>query len=129
MGTEERFFTLDEANAALEELRPMLPRIREARRTILASAEQVRGTAGTNGGGEEGAAYWEAIRTLRRALEGLSARGIILRDAETGLVDFPSRREDRTVYLCWRLGEGSVSHWHEVDAGMAGRKPLGGPGG
>ena len=41
-----------------------------------------------------------------------------------GLVDFPSRLDGRTVFLCWRLGEPEVLHWHELDAGFAGRQPL-----
>lgn len=120
----DRVWTLDEANAKLDELRERLPRIREARRTLLASGRKVAGRAGGNGGGVEGGAVFEATRDLRTELESLSAEGIILRDADTGLIDFPSEREDRIVYLCWKLGEETIAHWHEVDAGMAGRKPL-----
>ena len=43
---------------------------------------------------------------------------------DAGLVDFPGERDGRLVYLCWRLGEQSVAHWHETDAGYAGRQPL-----
>lgn len=120
----DRVWTLEEANAKLGDLRERLPRIREARRTLLASGRKVAGRAGRNGGGAEGGAVFEATRLLRTELEGLSAGGIILRDADSGLVDFPSDREGRIVYLCWKLGEDEVAHWHEVDAGMAGRKPL-----
>lgn len=54
----------------------------------------------------------------------IASRGVIVKDVEQGLVDFPSVREGRQVYLCWRRGEPSVQHWHEVDAGFAGRQPL-----
>jgi hypothetical protein len=121
---EERFFTLEEANAATERLRGVLARIRESRAAVVRGARVVRGRAATNGGGEEGAAYWEALRTLRRDLEELSAEGIILRDADTGLVDFPFRREGRTVYLCWRLDESRIGFWHESGAGFGGRRPI-----
>jgi hypothetical protein len=77
-----------------------------------------------DGGGADGAEYWEAIRTLRREIEGLAAEGIILRDAETGLVDFPSRREGRIVHLCWRTDEDRIGFWHEAGAGFSGRQPL-----
>jgi len=120
----DRVWSLDEANEKLGELRERLPRIREARRVLLASGRKVAAHAPANGGGEEGAEVFEATRVLRTELEVLSAEGIILRDADTGLVDFPSEHEDRIVYLCWKLGEDEVAHWHEVDAGMAGRKPL-----
>lgn len=120
----ERHYTVEEANARLDHLREVLPRIREARRVLLASGERVRGSAGRNGGGREGAAYWTAVRTLRDEVEALGSEGIVLRDAESGLVDFPSRREGREVFLCWRLGEPAVAHWHDVDAGFVGRQPL-----
>lgn len=120
----EHRFTVEEANARLEHLREVLPRIREARRTLLASGERVRGAAARDGGGREGSAHWEAMRTLRREVQGLSDDGIVLRDAESGLVDFPAEREGRVVYLCWRLGEEAVAHWHEVDGGFVGRRPL-----
>jgi hypothetical protein len=121
---DERFFTVEEADAELPAVRERVARIREARATVLRSAEVVRRASPTDGGGVEGAAYLEANRVLRHEVEALSAAGIILRDPETGLVDFPSRREGRTVYLCWRLGEDRVAHWHDANAGFAGRRPL-----
>jgi hypothetical protein len=120
----ERFFTVEEANSALERLRASLDRIREARQIVLRSGERVRETAPGNGCGGEGEAYWGALRTLREELEGLAADGIVLRDAESGLVDFPAEREGRVIQLCWRLGEERVAYWHEIDAGFGNRKPL-----
>jgi hypothetical protein len=120
----ERLFTVEEANAALERLRIALERIREARQVVLRSGERVKETASGNGGGAEGEAYWHALRTLRVELEGLAADGIVLRDADSGLVDFPSEREGRVIQLCWRLGEDRVAFWHEIDAGFGNRKPL-----
>lgn len=123
-GEAERFFTVEEANASLGRLRTSLERIREARQVVLGSGERVRETAPGDGGGTEGEAYWNALRTMREELEGLAADGIVLRDAESGLVDFPAEREGRVIQLCWRLGEERVAFWHEVDAGFGNRKPL-----
>lgn len=120
----ERLFTVEEANAALGGLRVSLDRIREARQIVLRSGERVRESAAGDGGGREGEAHWNALRTLRTEMEGLAADGIVLRDAESGLVDFPAEREGRIVQLCWRLGEDRVAFWHEVDAGFGNRKPL-----
>jgi hypothetical protein len=120
----ERRFSLDEANAALPDLRAALARMREARQVILRSAERVQASVAMNGGGPEGQEYSEAMSLLRDEVERISAEGIILRDVETGLVDFPSEREGRLVYLCWRLGEDDVAFWHDVDAGFPGRRPL-----
>lgn len=54
----------------------------------------------------------------------LAELGVECKSLADGLVDFPSEREGRVVYLCWRAGEEAVTHWHEVDAGFAGRQPL-----
>lgn len=121
---EERYFTVEEANAELPALRDRLVRIREARAIVLRSAEVVRRAAPADGGGTEGAAYLEAVRDLRQDVDGLAAAGIILRDPDSGLVDFPARREGRTIYLCWRLGEDRVGHWHDASSGFAGRRRL-----
>ena len=121
---EERFYTVEEANAALDEVRASLERLRDARATVIRTAKRVRGRAVTNGGGAEGRESFEALRTLREELESLTGRGIVVRDAESGLIDFPSRREGRLVYLCWRPNEDRVAFWHEVDAGFTGRRPL-----
>jgi hypothetical protein len=122
--TEERYYTVDQANALLAELRERLERIRDARREILGAAERLSRDAVTNGGGAEGSASLEAMASLRSDVEALNEQGIVLRDADTGLIDFPARREGRLVYLCWRPDEERVEHWHEVDAGFGGRKPL-----
>jgi hypothetical protein len=120
----ERYYTVEEANALLEDLRGRLERIREARRKVVGSAEKLKRGATANGGGAEGSASLEAMAVLRSEVEALTARGIVLRDADTGLVDFPTRREGRLAYLCWRPDEDRVAHWHEVDSGFGGRRPL-----
>ena len=61
---------------------------------------------------------------MREYLKELTDLGIELKDFYTGLLDFPCRLEDREVYLCWRLGEPEVSHWHETNAGFAGRREI-----
>jgi hypothetical protein len=120
-----RTYTVEEANALTGHLREALGRIRKARDAIVGSAERIKEGAVANGGGPESSAAWEATRTLRKEVEDLAARGIVLRDADTGLFDFPSRREGRLVYLCWRPDEEDrVAFWHEVDTGFPGRKPL-----
>jgi hypothetical protein len=121
----QRTYTVEEANALTDHLKEALGRIREARDAIVGSAERIKEGAVANGGGSEGMAAWEAARSLRREVEDLAKRGIVLRDADTGLFDFPSLREGRLVYLCWRPDEeDEVGFWHEVDAGFPGRKPL-----
>jgi hypothetical protein len=121
---EGRRFDLAEANAMLPGLRESLDRMRQARGVILRSGERVKEASAGDGGGTEANEYREAADLLRREVERLSEEGIILRDVESGLVDFPSEREGRTVYLCWRLGEDRIRFWHDPESGFAGRRPL-----
>ena len=65
-----------------------------------------------------------AERQIVRLVRALGDLGVIVKDLDTGLVDFPALRDGRPVYLCWRLGEPSIAWWHEIEAGFAGRLPL-----
>jgi len=120
----ERLFTLEEANGMVAGLTVSLERIREARQVVLQGAAPIRDAAHLNGGGERGKEYWEALQSLRAEVESVTGRGVILRDPETGLVDFPSRKDGADVFLCWRLGEERVMFWHPPDTGFGGRQPL-----
>ena len=73
---------------------------------------------------DSGSAWFDHQQLLKTELEWLASRGILLRDPETGLVDFPGEVDGRRIFLCWRLGEPSVAHYHEEHAGFSGRKPL-----
>jgi hypothetical protein len=121
---DEREFTVEEANALLPALRESLERIREARQVVLAGGERIHRAAPLDGGGSQGKAYWEALSTLRKEVESIASQGIVLRDPEGGLVDFPTHREGREVFLCWKLGEDRVAFWHGPESGFAGRRPL-----
>ncbi|HEX2069186.1 MAG TPA: DUF2203 domain-containing protein [Actinomycetota bacterium] len=117
-------YTAEEANALLPSLRTALHNIRHARQVVLSGGERIRRTAPLNGGGEQGKEFWDAMQTLRREIEGLNQQDIVLRDPESGLVDFPARREGEEIFLCWRLDEDRVAYWHGPDTGFAGRQPL-----
>ena len=122
--TEERLFTLEEANAALEELRARLPRLREARQRLIDSGERIAAAVEIVGGGVAGTDWFHAQEELKAELLWLAERGILLRDPNTGLVDFPAERDGERVFLCWRLGEDRVGWFHDAQAGFSGRKPL-----
>ena len=61
---------------------------------------------------------------LARTVDEIQQTGCLVKDLETGLVDFPSRRGGEEVYLCWKLGEARIGYWHGIEEGFAGRKPL-----
>jgi hypothetical protein len=123
--SEDRSYDVEEANSMLPELKERLARIRDARQVILREAEVVKERVVADGGGSHaGREYWDASATLRTELERLAAENILLRDPETGLVDFPAELDGQRVYLCWRVGEEAVANWHPLDTGFSGRRPL-----
>ncbi len=132
--TQQRFFTLDEANGQLSWLEPQLRRIRSLRndlsdlnQQLQALVQEARGNghgAGVRRVGDKRKAL-DAVETLLDTLaQDIVDRGILLKDPDRGLVDFPALREGREVYLCWLLGENAIEFWHDIDAGFAGRQPL-----
>ena len=120
----DREFSVEEANALLPELAEALTEIREARQVVLAGGEHLGRVAELNGGGEIGQELWDALSVLRRGVETLTDHGIVLRDPETGLIDFPTRIDGQPAFLCWRMGEDRVGFWHGPEGGFAGRRPL-----
>jgi hypothetical protein len=130
----ERTFTPDEANAALAELRPIVERM-VAHRRNLAQAQSLQAQLVTriagNGGDMSPSDLREAAATIEReaaavaeCAEQVNAIGAQVKSLEEGLLDFPARRGDEDVLLCWKLGEDEIRYWHGVDEGFAGRKPL-----
>jgi hypothetical protein len=122
----ERHFTRAEANALLPQLTELLDQLREAKDelTDTEAHEALSDAAPANGGGDEGRQVGVAFLEVRRLLETIEQAGIVLRDIDRGLVDFPAVLEEREVYLCWELGEAEVAYWHELDGGYGGRQPL-----
>jgi hypothetical protein len=131
-----RFFTQEEANAALETVRPLAERLADARKRLVHVAgklEDVEGRVSGNGGGldpdrvrelQERAA--EAAADVAGLVTELEAAGVQVKDLDQGLIDFPAKHPEQgdTVLLCWQLGEDEVSHWHGLEEGFAGRKLL-----
>ncbi|HLK50266.1 MAG TPA: DUF2203 domain-containing protein [Bryobacteraceae bacterium] len=66
----------------------------------------------------------EAAAALRTVFEEVQQLGCLIKDLDTGLVDFPTLFQGREVYLCWKLGEPAIAFWHSVDEGFAGRKAI-----
>ena len=128
-GTElvhERHFTREEANALIPRLTTLLDQLREAKDelTDTEAHEALSEAAPSNGGGEQGRQVGVAFLEVRRLLETVEEAGIVLRDIDRGLVDFPALFQGREVYLCWEVGEDDVGYWHELEGGYGGREPL-----
>ncbi len=123
-----RFFTLDEANAALPQLNELLEQLMQARRAIIDAQPElwpILKKAIGNGGSKKAGEMLAEFQRVQAAHQAIEALGVVLKDPDTGLLDFLHRRPDgREVYLCWRHGEPKVSYWHELHGGFAGRKPV-----
>ncbi len=125
--TFPRLFTQDEANHMLEDLRPLVAEVISTRARLVelqpALAPVLEKLLG-NGGSRLTAEMLDTFERLRSAVRSIEAMGVLVKDLETGLIDFPSDRGGDVVFLCWRYGEPDVAHWHSIDAGFSGRQPL-----
>jgi hypothetical protein len=127
-----KIFTLEEAQRTLPLLRRILTDLRaeyDTWREALAGYEILAGASRADEGetGELVAsrtAVSAAANRINGYLREIEAIGCLFKGFEEGLVDFYALREDRLVFLCWKLGEPLITHWHETDAGFAGRQPI-----
>lgn len=119
-----RTYTAQEIESELPALREQLARIRAARRALIEASERITDAVAADGGGVAGSDWFASSRQLRADVTDLAERDILLRDPESGLLDFPAEREGRIVFLCWRTDEERVGYWHEQDSGFLGRQPL-----
>jgi hypothetical protein len=116
-----RVWTVEEANAALPRVRATVERLRAA---LTAARERAELLASRISGNGHVPPNTEAL-WVRGSMKALSAQGIVMRDLETGLVDFSARSASgREYWLCWRFGEPEVGYWHWPEDGFAGRRPL-----
>ena len=139
-----KFFDLDDANAALPELRTILETLRDERSQLIALRDEFARHAAleTAAPGPASAEDPDDVspgaeerRRLRLRMQGVIDQmqagvariddlGVTLREIETGLIDFPALASGRQVWLCWRLGEGDIEWWHELAEGFGGRRAL-----
>jgi len=123
-----KLFTLSEANELIPLVEPKLKKIQALYEHLATMREPARAAAEASkhgGGMEGGSAYVKTLYQVGKLTTDLHELGVELKDYSRGLIDFPSLKNDRVIYLCWQLGEGdSIQWWHEIDAGFAGRHPL-----
>lgn len=129
-----RIFTLEEANALLPALQLELGGLARLRTELEQSIQGVGGAdaalavlhGGTPPPGTEPQASHlrELADEIAAAVQRVSALGCVLKDVDSGLVDFYALRDEEPVFLCWQLGEPAVAHWHTLDGGFAARQPI-----
>jgi hypothetical protein len=137
--TTSRIFSVEEANALVPRLSDLVGSLLARASEIEARIERLGGKRATKGGGvnleptldddeDVRARKIELMAEIRAYEDGwrhVQELGAVVKDPRTGLCDFYGRIDGRVVCLCWRYGERAIEHYHEVDAGFSGRKPLG----
>jgi len=130
----DRYFTLEEAQqivGRLEEIFQAVAPLREKAEQLYDEIKDLQHRMRSNGGPKAGEDLASCHRDLKEAseqieaeIQPLLAQGVVIKDVERGLVDFPCIREGRAVFLCWLVGEPEIRFWHELVGGFAGRQPL-----
>lgn len=128
-----RYYAIDEANAALPGVERILAALRDQREELILARDRALALTPDDGAATPEEA--EQLRRIRLRMQGLIDQmqagvarlvelDITLRDISTGLIDFPALVSGRPIWLCWRLGEGPIAHWHPHDEGFDSRRPL-----
>ena len=132
---EPKLFSLSEAEHARRQVEPLLIDAMQGRRQMgdledslsaIANRIQIMGgiTIDYDAAARMRADLNRVVAKVKDALDQIQATGCILKDLDSGLVDFPSMIKDQEVYLCWRLGEDRIRFYHRQDEGFSGRKPI-----
>jgi hypothetical protein len=127
-----RYFAIDEANARLAEVQPLLEQLKADRDEVARLQPEIERGQKSNGSAEHAEQLAElereqrhAVRRMQDAVNQIDEWGIILRDISTGLIDFAALANGRPIWLCWRLGEpDAIQWWHEANKGFDSRQPL-----
>jgi hypothetical protein len=123
-----RHYTLEQASAVRGWVAERVGWARDAHAHLTALGPRLRDAVAALdpacGGSYPGRAVARPLVELSRAIGELEAVEVVLRDPQRGLVDFPALIDGEEVYLCWLVDEPSIGHWHPLDAGFAGRRPL-----
>ena len=122
-----QYFTLQEANEALNIIRPLMDEVQVIRQKILENQPEawpaIEKSAG-NGGNRALSNLVQDFEKLDALVHQIQDTGAQIKDINTGLLDFSALKNGREVYLCWQHGEDNIQYWHEIEAGFAGRQPI-----
>lgn len=125
--TQKKFFSLEEANALVPQLLNDVSQIQSLTGDLMNKYPDVKNAWENhkyNGGSLDGASYLNSALKVNRLVSDLESMGCVVKGIKEGLVDFPSVRDGREIYLCWKAPEQEIRFWHEMDAGFAGRQPI-----
>jgi len=123
-----RFFTANDANKVLPDVIKKFEYSLAKKNEISKLEKQLQMSLSTTDSFEEYVTLKQklnsAITKFYESVEILENTGVVVKSIEQGLLDFPSKRFDEEVWLCWKYGETEIKFWHEKDSGFMGRKPI-----
>lgn len=122
-----KYFTVEEANALLPRLKPLMKHLLNRRARASRLAQQNRHLTSdyyNNVGSAELSTLTLDFVAIEQMIEQIQAYGVLIKDVNAGLLDFLSERNGRDVYLCWKYGEDKVEFYHELHTGFAGRRQV-----
>jgi hypothetical protein len=123
----ERTFTISEANHLIPQLHARFLSIQQAKAILVQTRKEIQkasAQAQYGGGSSLGHLYISGLQQVSTNLQAIHELGVLVKDMDIGLCDFPHLREGRVVYLCWKLGEDEIRWWHETTTGYKDRCPL-----
>ncbi|MCP9440307.1 MAG: DUF2203 domain-containing protein [Nitrospira sp.] len=123
----EELFSLSEANRLIPQLQSHLTTVQRRKAVLLRAHQEVQKAAAnaTHGGGTAvGVHYVTSLQDISASLRAIHELGVVVKDIDLGLCDFPHVRDGRVVYLCWKLGEKEIRWWHELTTGYKDRRPI-----
>lgn len=122
-----RYFTVEEANALLIELEPLMAELLERRARVVRSRHDIIDILNEyhhNMGSPAASQMVFEFTAIERLTKAIQAYGCVLKDMNAGLLDFLTERNGREVYLCWHYGESRIEYYHELNTGYNGRQRL-----
>jgi hypothetical protein len=120
-------FSPERANALIPVLTPLLEQLWEKRRDLairLLETDPALRVAGGTDAARPSRRFTDLKADIVHVINRIEAYGCVVKDIDLGLLDFPSIRDGRPIYLCWKPGEPQLAHWHGTDESFADRKPL-----
>ena len=122
------FFTTNEANAALPDVIKKYEYALAKQTEVRKLEQQLQMVVSTTNSFEDYVTLKQKLNAMitkfYESVEILESTGVVVKSIEQGLLDFPAKRFDEEVWLCWKYGETEIKFWHEKDSGFMGRKPI-----
>jgi hypothetical protein len=123
-----RYFTIATANENLPKVIEKFQTVKTLKNEIMKTEQELNSSLAPNSTFEKYVSIKQklnsAVKKYYQAIEDLEDTGVVIKGIDEGLLDFPSKRFEDEVWLCWKEGESEIKFWHEKDVGFNGRKPI-----